>query len=85
MMFIIHRGDRIIVRLAGRLVGSCAEDLRHATFHAAALEIDLSDLTSADRDGQRSLASLRRMGARFRAEGAYGQKLCRRMRLPLSP
>jgi len=58
MMSIIHRGDRITVKLAGRLVGSCAEDLRRATFHAAALEIDLRDLTFADRDGQRSLASL---------------------------
>ena len=52
MMSTIHRGDRIIVRLAGRPVGSCAEDLRHATLHAAAREIDLSDLTFADRDGQ---------------------------------
>jgi hypothetical protein len=70
MMSIIHRGDRIIVRLAGRLVGSCAEDLRDAALPGAALEVDLSDLTFADLDGQRSLASLRRMGARFRAEGA---------------
>jgi hypothetical protein len=85
MRSIIHRCDRITVKLAGRLVGSCAEDLPHATFRAAALEIDLSDLTFADRGVERSLVSLRRMGATFRAEGGLAQTLCRRMRLPLSP
>jgi len=65
MMSIIHRGDRITVKLAGRLVRSCAEDLRHATLHAAALEIDLSDLAFANLNGQRSRVSLRRMGARL--------------------
>lgn len=55
MISIVHNEDRTTVKLVGRLVGSCVEDLRNPTLAAHALEVDLSGLIFADGDGERSL------------------------------
>jgi anti-anti-sigma regulatory factor len=83
MLTIIHQNERITVSLTGRLVGSCAEDLRFATYQATALDIDLSGLTFVDREGDRSLVWLRNMGATFHGDGLFAGALCRRVRIPL--
>jgi hypothetical protein len=67
VLAIIHRDDPVVVRFTGRLVDSCAEDLRRATGQATALDIDLSGLTFVDREVERSLVRPRNIARRFTA------------------
>ena len=79
MLSIIRRGDRLTVRLTGRLEGSCAEGLRFLVSPSTALDVDLGGLTSVDRTGERLLACLRDTGATFYGAGLFAHRLRRRL------
>jgi len=79
MLSIIRRNDRITVRLAGRLVGSCAEDFGFLTSPGTALDVDLGGLTFVDRAGERLLVRLRELGATFHGAGLFAHRLRRRL------
>jgi len=76
MLSIIRHGERITVRVSGRLEGSSAEDLRIAACPPSALDIDLSGVTSIDRDGERALVWLRNNGATLHGEGLFARRFC---------
>jgi len=76
MLSIIRHGERLTVRVSGRLEGSSAEDLRIAACPPSALDIDLSGVTSIDRDGERALVWLRNHGATLQGEGLFARRFC---------
>jgi len=78
-------GDRILLKLEGRLVGPWVDELRNTVWrtNGEALDIDVEDLTFADDDGERALAWLHRMGARFQGKGPYSEYLLERLKIPL--
>ena len=79
MLSIIRHGERLTVRLTGRLVGSSAEDLRFLVSPGTALDVDLGGITFIDRTGERLLACLRDMGATFHGAGLFAHRLRRRL------
>jgi len=81
MLSIIRHHERLTVRLVGRLEGSSAEDLRLAACPPSALDIDLSGVTSIDRDGERALLWLRDHGATLLGERLFVRRLCEGTRL----
>ena len=70
MLSITRRDDRITVRLAGRLVGSCA-DFGFLTSPGTALDVDLGGLTFVDLAGERLLARMRELGTTFHGVGLF--------------
>ena len=79
MLSINRQGERLTVRLTGRLEGSCAEDLGLLISPKAALDVDLGGLTVVDRAGERLLAGLRDMGATFHGAGPFARRLRTRL------
>lgn len=79
MLSIIRHGERLTVRLTGRLEGSSAEDLRLLISPGTALDVDLGGLTFVDRAGEGLLARLRNMGATFHGAGLFAHRLRRRL------
>ena len=75
MLSITRHDERLTVRLVGRLEGSSAEDLRLAACPPSALDIDLSGVTSIDRDGERALLWLRDHGATLHGERVFARRL----------
>ena len=80
--------DKVVLKLEGRLVGPWVDELRMTVSRnngcSQPLEIDVSDLTFADEEGEKALSSLHRMGARFRGDRAfYMQYLFARLKIPL--
>ena len=75
MLRIIRHDNRITIVLTGRLEGSSAEDLRTTVCPPSALDIDLSGVTSIDRDGERALVWLRERGATIHGEGQFAERL----------
>ncbi len=75
----INTSDKILLRLEGRLVGPWVEELRKTVWQTNAwrgtLEIDVTDLTFADEEGEQTLLWLGRMGARFRGNNLLLQHL----------
>lgn len=63
MLSLIRHESRITIKLTGRLEGSSAEDLRLTVCPPSALDVDVSGVTSIDRDGERALVWLRERGA----------------------
>ena len=71
---VVQESDRRVVRLAGRLsvaqvpelLGACAEEV-------VSVEVDLTDLVSADVAGIEALQRLRGRGARLRGAPGYLQ------------
>jgi len=76
MLSLIRHDNRITIRLTGRLEGSSAEDLRIAVCPPSALDIDLSGVTSIDRDGERALVWLRDNGATLHGEELFACRSC---------
>jgi len=74
-----RRGERLTIRLTGRLEGSSAEDLRLLISPKAALDVDLGGLTFVDRAGERMLAGLRDLGATFQGVGLFAHRLRTRL------
>jgi anti-anti-sigma regulatory factor len=70
-------GDRVTLRLDGRLVGPWADEFRKAldACGAAAITVDLSNTTFADGRGRRALADARARGARFITAGPLMEAL----------
>ena len=81
MLSIIRHNERITVRLTGRLEGASAEDLKLAACPPSELDIDLSGVTSIDRNGERTLVWSRDNGATLHGEGLFASMLCERMQL----
>jgi hypothetical protein len=80
--------DKVVLKLEGRLVGPWVDELRTAVSRnngcSQPLEIDVSDVTFADEEGEKALSSLHRMGAVFRGDGMfYLQYLFARLKIPL--
>jgi hypothetical protein len=70
-----RHGERLTVRLTGRLEGSSAEDLGLLISPRTALDVDLGGLTFVDRAGERLLAGLRDLGATFHGAGLIAHRL----------
>jgi ABC-type transporter Mla MlaB component len=70
---IVSEGDRQIVRLAGRLSAAQVPELLIACADQAAIELDLTDLLSADASGIEALQRLRRKGATLSGTPGYIQ------------
>jgi anti-anti-sigma regulatory factor len=79
MLSINRHGERLTVRLTGRLEGSSAEELAVLMSPKASLDVDLGGLTSVDGAGLRLLARLRDLGATFHGEGLFAHRLRRRI------
>jgi hypothetical protein len=79
LLSIIHRDDRITLRLTGRLLGSCAEDFGFLASPGTALDVDLGGLTFVDGAGERLLVRLRDLGATFHGAGLFAHRLRRRL------
>lgn len=79
MLSIIRQGERLTLRLTGRLERASAEDLRFLISPGTALDVDLGGLTFVDRTGERLLACLRDMGATFHGAGLFAHRLRRRL------
>jgi anti-anti-sigma regulatory factor len=73
----ISDGDRITLRLDGRLVGPWVEEFRKAVEACgdAAVTVDLSNTTFADGRGRQALADARARGARFVTAGPLMEAL----------
>jgi CheY-like chemotaxis protein len=70
---IVMEGDRQIVRLAGRLSVAQVPELLTACADHAGIELDLTDLLSADASGIEALQRLRRKGATLSGTPGYIQ------------
>ena len=79
MLSIIRHEQRITLKLNGRLQGACAENFRFLTSPGTALDVDLGGLTVVDRAGERLLARLRDVGAKFHGAGLFAHRLRRRL------
>ena len=79
--------DKVVLRLEGRLVGPWVDELRKTVWRTEGcrqpLEIDVTDLTYADEDGEKALSWLHRMGTRFQGKGPFSQYLFERLKIPL--
>lgn len=79
--------DKVVLRLEGRLVGPWVDELRKAVFGtngwSQRLEIDVTDLTFADDDGENALCWLHKIGVRFLGKGAFSEYLFERLKIPL--
>ena len=73
----VRDGDRITLRLDGRLVGPWVEEFRKAVdaCGGAAITVDLSNTTFADGRGRQVLADVRARGARFITAGPLMEAL----------
>jgi hypothetical protein len=80
-------GDKVVLKLEGRLVGPWVDELRQAVWRTSGwrqrMEIDVTDLTYADEEGEQALSWLHRMGARFRGQGLFPEYLLERLKIPL--
>lgn len=80
-------GDKVVLKLEGRLVGPWVDELRQAVWRTSGwrqrMEIDVTDLTYVDEDGEKALSWLHRMGARFRGQGPFPEYLFERLKIPL--
>ena len=70
---IVTEGDRRIVRLAGRLSAAQVPELFIACAGQSGIEIDLTDLLSADPAGIEALQRIRRNGATLSVIPGYIQ------------
>jgi len=79
--------DKMVLKLEGRLTGPWVDELREMVFRTNGwrqpLEIEVSDLTFADEDGEKALCWLYRMGARFQGKGSFSEYLFARLDIPL--
>lgn len=79
--------DKVVLKLEGRLVGPWVDELKKTVLRtngqSQPLEIDVSDLTFADDDGDKALRWLHRMGARFHGKGPCAKYLFERLKIPL--
>ena len=78
--------DKVVLRLEGRLVGPWVDELRKTVWRTEGcrqLEIDVSDLTYVDEDGEKALSWLHSMGARFQGKSPFSEFLFERLKIPL--
>lgn len=79
--------DKVALKLEGRLVGPWVDELRKTVFPtngwSQRLEIDVTDLTFADDDGEVALCWLHSIGARFQGKGSCSRYLFERLEIPL--
>jgi hypothetical protein len=69
---VVHEGDRRVVKLAGRLSAAEVPELLTACGdHDGGLELELSDLVSADAPGIEALQRLQRKGAKLVGVSGY--------------
>jgi hypothetical protein len=80
------KGNPVVMRIEGRLVGTFAEDARNLVASKKIPEgviVDLSELTYVDSTGEDVLSWLGRMGCKFIPGNTYSSYICRTLRLPL--
>jgi len=78
--------SKVVLKLEGRLIGPWVEELRKTVSRAdlrGGLEIDISDLTFADHDGEKALQWLHKLGARFYGKESISTYLFARLKIPL--
>ena len=84
MFTLIRHEGRITIKLTGRLEGPSAEDLRLTVCPPSALDVDVSGVTSIDRDGERALVWLRERGATLLGAERFAGRLCNELRIEQS-
>ena len=80
-----HEASCLLIKVEGKLAGAYAEDARSLISRCESCEqrvIDLTEVTSVDRDGEQVLLLLKSMGAEFLADTAYARYICERLGLP---
>jgi hypothetical protein len=81
-------GDKVVLKLEGRLVGPWVDELRNTVWRTdwwrRPLEIEVADLTFADEEGENALSWLHRVGARFRGRGPFSGYLLDRLNIPVA-
>jgi hypothetical protein len=70
---VVREGDRRVVRLAGRLGAAHVPELLRACAEESSLELDLTDLVSADVTGIDALQRIRGTGAALTGAPGYIQ------------
>jgi len=70
---VVREGDRCVVRLAGRLSAAHVPELLRTCADASPLELDLTDLVSADASGIEVLQRIRGGGATLTGAPGYIQ------------
>jgi hypothetical protein len=70
---VVRDGDRRVVRLAGRLSAAHVPELLRACAEESTLELDLTDLVSADMTGIDALQRIRGAGASLTGAPGYIQ------------
>jgi hypothetical protein len=79
--------NETVVKLEGRLAGPWVDELRKTvslTDSWGQLKIDVSGLTFAEDEGEKALAWLHSIGARFFGEGPFPHYLFERLNIPLA-
>jgi len=65
----------VVLKLEGRLIGPWVDELRKTVLRLSQgsrpLEIDVSNLTFADDDGEKALCWLHEMGVHFEGKSSY--------------
>lgn len=84
----VSTSDEIIgLKLEGRLAGPWVDELIKTVLQSngrfQSFVIDVSDLISADQDGENALGWLHRRGARFEGRGPFPEYLSARLEIPL--
>lgn len=84
----VNTSDAIVgMKLEGRLAGPWVDELINTVLQSngrsPSMEIDVSDLISADQDGENALFWLHRRGARFKGRGPFPEYLFARLGIPL--
>jgi CheY-like chemotaxis protein len=70
---VVREGDRRVVRLAGRLSAAHVPELLRACVEESTVELDLTDLVSADMTGIDALQRIRAAGASLTGAPGYIQ------------
>jgi hypothetical protein len=81
------KGDPVVMRIEGRLVGTFAEDARNLVASKKIPEgliVDLSELTYVDGIGEGVLSWLGRMGCKFIPGNTYASYICRALGLSVA-
>jgi len=84
MLSLIRHEGLITIKLTGRLEGPSAEDLRLTVCPPSALDVDVSGVTSIDRDGELALVWLGDRGATLHGAERFAGRLFSDLRIEQS-
>lgn len=81
----IHDGRTCRIKVDGRLAGIWVGELRSIMFRHkphSPIEIDITEVTFVDEEGEHLIEWMHQTGARFRCGGEFSDLLCKRLAIP---